>query len=163
MASHDVGYRVLFVCSGNTCRSPLAAAALARELGADAARVEVSSAGTTAHVGEPASAPSVAIARRDGIDLRSHRSRQLTPEILRSVDLVLVMEPGHLAAVRAAGGDPNRTFVLSEWPAPGEPQLAVTDPFGGSSEAYEECWRRIRRHVRRVAPSVLEALRARSA
>jgi protein-tyrosine phosphatase len=163
MASHEVGYRVLFVCSGNTCRSPLAAAALAQELGPEAARVEVSSAGTTAHDGEPASPGSVLVAARDGVDLGGHRSRRLTPELLRSADLVLVMEPGHLSAVRAAGGDPHRSFVLSEWPPPGEPQLAVTDPFGGSSEAYEECWRRIRRHVRRVAPSVLEALRARSA
>ena len=44
----------------------------------------------------------------------------------------------------------------------GEPGLPVSDPFGASREAYEECWRRIRRHVKRLVPSVREALRTRS-
>jgi hypothetical protein len=53
--------------------------------------------------------------------------------------------------------------VLSEWPEPGEPGLPLSDPFGGSSEAYEECWRRIIHHVDRVVPQIREASRARSA
>jgi protein-tyrosine phosphatase len=156
-------YRVLFVCTGNTCRSPMAAGGLTHLLGADAGAILVESAGTAAWDDQPATEPSVAVASRAGVDLAKHRSRRLTPAMVRGADLVLVMERGHLAAVRALGGDPGRTHVLSEWPAPGEPDLEISDPFGASIEAYEECWRRIRHHLERVVPVVREASRARSA
>ena len=77
------------------------------------------------------------MAARAGIDLSSHRSRRLTPAMVRGADMVLVMERGHLAAVRALGADADHSHVLSEWPAPGEPGLEISDPFGASSEAYE--------------------------
>jgi protein-tyrosine phosphatase len=163
MSSSDPGFRVLFVCTGNTCRSPLAAAALRHELGVEAARVEVTSAGTAAWEGQPATAPAIEVASREGLDLSPHRSRRATPALLRAADLVLVMERAHIGAVQSMGADPHRTHVMSDWPEPGEPALPVSDPFGASIEAYEECWRRIRRHVQRIAPHVLEALRARSA
>ena len=132
-------------------------------LGAMAERIAVDSAGTAAWDGQPATEPSVEVAARSGVDLTGHRSRRVTPAALRAADLVLVMERVHLPAVRGLGADPSRTHVLSEWPEPGEPELAISDPFGGSLEAYEECWRRIMHHIARVTPHILEASRARSA
>ena len=155
--------RVLIVCTGNTCRSPLAAVALLDELGPDRERVEVSSAGTAAWEGQPASATTIELAAQEGFDLQPHHSRRVTPALARAADLIVVMEREHARAVQALGGDPDRTHVISEWPDPGEPALPVSDPFGASHEAYEECWRRIRRHVQRIVPNVREALRARSA
>jgi protein-tyrosine-phosphatase len=162
MSASDPTFRVLFVCTGNTCRSPMAAAFLRHALGADAARVTVESAGTAAWEGQPATQPSIEVAGRDGVDLSAHRSQRVTPALVRAADLILVMERGHVGAVRTLGGDPGRTHVLSEWPPPGEPDLPISDPFGASREAYEECWRRITHHVERVVPFLQEELRARS-
>jgi len=141
----------------------MAAGLLRHELGAEAERVDVESAGTAAWEDQPATDPSIEIAARNGVDLSGHRSRRLTPELVREADLVLVMEQSHLAAVRTLGADPKKVHLLSEYPPPGEPSWPVSDPFGASVEAYEECWRRIQRHLQRVVPSIQEALRARSA
>ena len=162
MASREPAFHVLMVCTGNTCRSPMAAGALTRELGVDRDRVTVVSAGTAAHEGEAATEFSIAVASRDGVDLTGHRARRVTESMLRHADVVLAMERSHRDAVIRLGADPERTFVISEWPASDAGTLIVADPFGGSIEAYEECWRRIRRHVQRVAPRVAEAARSRS-
>ena len=163
MATDDPAVRVLFVCTGNTCRSPLAAAALAAELGGDAGRVQIGSAGTAALDGQPVSEGTRVVAESDGIDLSGHRSRRITPALLRAADFVFVMEPLHRVAVEALGAPRDRVHLLSEWPEPGEPDLPISDPFGASKESYEECWRRIRRHIGRVAPLVRKALQARKA
>lgn len=140
----------------------MAEAALKLELGADSARVQVGSVGTAAHEGDPATGPAIDVAHEAGADLSGHRARRATRERLREADLVLAMEHSHRDAALRLGADPSRCYLLSEWPAPGEPDLELSDPYGGSSEAYEECWRRIRTHVQRAAPAIVEALRSRS-
>ena len=141
----------------------MAEVAMRHLLGAESERVEVASAGTAAWDGQPATAAAIDVAANAGVDLSGHRSRRVTPEIARAADLVLVMERAHLAPVRSLGSDPAHSFVLSDWPAPGESHLPISDPFGGSLEAYEECWRRITHHLGRVIPHVKEMLKTRSA
>jgi protein-tyrosine-phosphatase len=129
--------KILFVCSGNTCRSPLAEA-ITRRLLADAGRndIEVSSAGTSAWDGSPASDGALLVGMERGLDLSAHRSRQLTAEILKESDLVLVMSPSHLTRVKEI--DPEaKAHLLAGFASQGEGR-AVQDPFGGDLAAYRE-------------------------
>jgi protein-tyrosine phosphatase len=90
--------RVLVVCVGNICRSPMAEALLRARLGRRP-RFEVSSAGVSALVGHPAADAAVALMREREIDISGHRARQVTPQLVSESDLVLVMETGHERAV----------------------------------------------------------------
>src|SRR5262249_60906006 len=110
---------------------------------------------------QPAGACPPWYAACEGFDLSGHRSRALTPELARSADLVFVMSAAHRAAVESMGVPRGQVHLLSEWPEPGEPELPVFDPFGASFEAYEECWQRLKRHTRRIAPAVREMIRER--
>lgn len=152
-------FRVLFVCTGNTCRSPLAAA-LAREgLRRRGWRnVEVTSAGVAAASGEPASEGSSRAAARHGLDLQGHRAAFLTPEALERADLVLAMSPGHMERLGEWGAG-EKASLLTEFAAAVDPEGvpdAVPDPFGGPDEAYEATYvlleRLVDRALQRLAP-----------
>ena len=91
---------VLFVCTGNTCRSPMAEALLRRRL--KELRIEgvaVGSAGLAALPGDPATPEAVEVLGELGLDHSGHRSRPLTPDLLREADLVLTMENRHKQAI----------------------------------------------------------------
>lgn len=152
-------FRLLFVCTGNTCRSPLAEA-LAREgvrrLGWS--NVEVASAGVAAASGEPASEGSSRAAARHGLDLTAHRAAFVTPEALARADVVLAMSPGHLERL-AEWGAREKASLLTDFAAAVDPDGvpdAVPDPFGGSDEAYEATYvlleRLVDRALQRLAP-----------
>lgn len=129
--------KILFVCSGNTCRSPLAEA-IARRLIENAGRkdIEVASAGTSAWEGSPASDGALLVGMERGLDLSTHRSRPLTAQLLRESDLVLVMSPSHLSHVKEI--DPGaRAHLLSGFTSGGEGR-AIKDPFGGDLAGYRE-------------------------
>jgi len=133
-------FRLLFVCTGNTCRSPMAEAIARRGIARRGwVHVEVRSAGVATVDGGPASEGAEAAARRHGLDLTAHRSSALGPGHLAWADLVLAMSPGHLARVADAGGA-QKTALLTAFATGGITSAAgpaVPDPFGGSADAYE--------------------------
>lgn len=161
--SSEPPFRILVICTGNTCRSPIAAASLAHELRSEGDRVRVESAGTRAEEGWPAAPHMIELAAKEGIDLGRHRSRALTRDLVHAADLILAMEEHHLRDAERLGAARDRVELFSRWPDARAAASEVEDPIGGSMEAYEECWRRIREHVQRIVPHVREALRARSA
>ena len=130
--------RILLVCTGNICRSPLAAALLTKALSdRDLHLVYVSSAGTGAWDGAPASEGAYLVALERGLDLSGHRARLLTRELVEESDLILTMARHHRARVDELGGD-GRVFVLGEFAGRSGDDAEVSDPFGGDLEVYRE-------------------------
>ena len=128
---------VLFVCTGNTCRSPLAAA-MARQLAAERGlNVTFSSAGTSAPVGLPASDGSILVGLERKLDLSTHRSRPLTRALVESATLVLGMAPHHVAQAQALGGD-GKTYLIADFADAASTSRAIHDPFGQGLEEYRQ-------------------------
>lgn len=145
----DTTLTLLFVCTGNTCRSPMAEV-IARDLAKDRGlAVEVRSAGIAADEASGASEGSLLVAMERGLDLSRHRSRQLTRALLDDADLVLTMGPSHLAAVRELGGE-RKAALLSDYATYGESQRPVSDPIGGELPVYRATFEELHRLVQRA-------------
>ena len=149
---------VLFVCTGNICRSPMA-----QGLFADLVRgrrdIEVSSAGIGAIGGQPPSIHSVEVMAELGIDIRHIRSKPLMAELVRRADFIFVMTYGHLDSMLLLfPSAAEKTFLLREF----ETDLPVmerdlSDPIGQSRETYRECRDQIRAALPRLLDLVLRS------
>jgi len=126
---------VLFVCTGNICRSPLASSLLERALKDRGLDVTVGSAGTGAWDGAPASEGAYLVGLERGLDLSGHRARLLTRELVEQADLILTMARHHRARVDELGGE-GKVFVLGEYAGKGGDE--VSDPFGGDLGVYRD-------------------------
>lgn len=142
--------RLLFVCTGNTCRSPLAEALARREaIERGLADVEVASAGTSAWDGAPASDGALLVALERSLDLGTHRAQQLTRELVEAHDVILAMGPHHVERAEALGGE-GKAFLLSAYAGGTDTGPAISDPFGGDLEQYRDTLNELQREVRRV-------------
>ena len=148
--------RILFVCTGNTCRSPMAevqARTRAADVGLDGLLFE--SAGTAATEGAPASTPARRVAAACGFDLGSHRSRALTRERVRSADLIVAMTARHRADAEQL--DPGVPVILASSVLPdGHPDRGrdLPDPFGGDDAVYRSTWETIAETVEALLATI---------
>jgi protein-tyrosine phosphatase len=133
------GAAILFVCTANICRSPMAAALFRsqlRKVRTDWQDWQIDSAGTWGLDGEPAAKLSRLVMAERGLNITAHRARTVTGEMLEGYDLILTMEPGHKEALQIEfPAVANRVFMLSEMEGTVTP---VKDPYGGPIEAYLE-------------------------
>jgi protein-tyrosine-phosphatase len=127
-------------------------------------QVTVRSAGTGAVGGVPATTLAVGTTQSRGIDIRSHRSTEITAELIHQADLILCMEPPHVARVRELAPEKaDQIHLITEQSAEGNEaaRLGIFDPIGGTAVEYDDTFNRIRSHLLRWLPLIREAVERR--
>lgn len=143
---------ILFICTGNTCRSSMAEAmfsAMLKDAGLD---MEVASAGTAVFFRGGASEQAVEVMKERGVDLSGHRSRPVGIHDLEKADLVLTMTRGHKRAVlEMAPALSGKVFTLKEYVRDGSD---ISDPFGGTVEDYRACADEIEEALKKLVKKI---------
>ena len=131
--------RTLFVCTGNTCRSPMAAALLQNKINSASAGTaySVASAGLAAWPGQPASPEAVLVMGQRGLSLAGHRAQQVDFDQIAASRIVLTMTRAHKEALlRLFPAAEDKIFTLAEYTGG---RIDVADPIGGTLQEYHTC------------------------
>ncbi len=141
---------VIFVCTGNTCRSPMAEGLMRKFLSEKGVNnVNVFSRGISVFEGSHASENSVLAVKKYNIDLSSHRAKPLIFEEINSADLILTMSKGHKNAILSSFPEyEDKVFTIYEFAF--EKEKDISDPFGGSIDVYEMCLDEIYKCLREI-------------
>ena len=150
-------HNILFVCTGNICRSPVAEYLLRDELNRlHISNIAVGSAGLLDLGGRPADPDMIAIGREHAVDLTAHRSRQISLEMIADADIVFVMETRQkedLTKLMPKYGDKILLFSLFDYNNNG---LNIDDPIGKNRQMYSYCFSRLNTLTQKLAPLVKE-------
>jgi Protein-tyrosine-phosphatase len=128
--------KILFVCTGNTCRSPMAEVIAKDAFAKEGIPAVITSAGTKGEIENPATENAIIAMKARGLDLTQHQPQQVTVEMVNEADLVLIMAAGNKAAVLEMPGVENEQIYLLHEYATGTTKN-VADPYGESLEVYE--------------------------
>ena len=141
--------KIIFVCTGNTCRSPMAAA-LAEQIFSQAGLVtKVASAGVSAWANQPASRHAISVMKDKGLCLIAHKAALVSKEILDGAALILTMTSSHGAVLISDYPEAkDKIFTLGEYVGK---NTDISDPFGGSLEDYRTCAEQIKTLLLRAA------------
>jgi protein-tyrosine phosphatase len=160
-------YRVVFVCTGNICRSPMAEVALrsmVEDLAlTDATRlgplVEVTSAGTGPwHEGEPMDPRAAAALQRAGFPPHAHVAHQVTRSSLGHMDLIVSLDRRHQQTLRGLGSDPDRLHLLRSFDRAAGAAADVPDPYYGDAAEFDACLAMIAAGCRGIATNLAARL-----
>jgi len=141
--------RLIFVCSGNICRSPMAEGIAKKQLSEASVSAQVISMGTLGLFGRSASENAVLVCAEHGIDIARHRSQGVSLGILGHADLVVVMEAAHRDFILQRRGELTNVSLFSSFD--GGP-TDVVDPVGQSRERYEACFARLDSGIAKLVP-----------
>ena len=145
-------YKVLFVCSGNTCRSPLAEGLLNKAVKEDMDlkdKVVVSSCGTATHYEDTVQPNAVAAGAKLGIDISGYKSRQFTPDAAAMFDVIIGMTKAHRDIIAERFPQlKEKTFALYEFTMGEKDCKNVQDPFGCDLQTYESVAQELNEQIR---------------
>ena len=151
-------YHILFVCSGNACRSPMAEGLLKKRLYPEyGKKVTVSSAGTLGLNGNPATPNAITVAKEKGVDISKHLSKSISEKILSEADLILVMADHHTEYINTHHPEfIDKVFLLTEFGKPDDPtaKKSIDDPIGEGLSFYRKIINQIDNEINRILPEL---------
>lgn len=131
---------ILFVCTGNTCRSPMAAALLRHRVAEQGLAWTVDSAGIYATVGQPMASHATDVLISRHVVVPNHESKPITDDLVAKADWILTMTHGHKSDVLAQFPEAlGKTHTLMEFTSGMESADDISDPFGAAATVYESC------------------------
>ena len=133
---------ILFVCTGNICRSPFAEGLLKKLLSQEGPEgIAVDSAGLLALPGNTVTSLAQRVATEYGVDLSGHQAKSLSSDLMNWSDLVLVMEKSHEESILAAFPEASgKVLLLRHFARKGSRRRGIADPYGLQYEAYRFCF-----------------------
>lgn len=153
-------YVIMFVCTGNTCRSPMAEGALKKLLKTrTSGNYEVISSGTAAATGYPATLYAIEAAKIWDADISNHESQPLTEDLIKKSDLILCMTSSHLIEVlRMSGDSKGKTYLFKNFPDNNPEGESVDDPIGQPLDRYNETFLEIGEYLGKYIDEIVQRI-----
>ena len=145
--------KILFICTGNTCRSPMAEGIFKKILQDSKQQccmiedIDCQSAGLATTEGLPVTENAVSVCKEIGVDISAHRSHIVTVQDTETFDLLAVMTQTHASMLKTAGVSQAKIYVLGD---------QIPDPYGGNLEVYRTCRNKITMALKRLQETILE-------